>query len=93
MCFRPVEVSLPQICPECGKKISVLDGIKQTVCPFCKAPLPQDDEQPGQPDGGAPIPPSAGAPVPPGAAGVKMPGAPMPPKAPGAPAPPKAPGA
>ena len=91
MCFRPVEVSLPQICPGCGKKISVLDGVRQTVCPFCKTPLPEESELPSIMDGGAPLPTSVNAPVPPSIAGVKMPGVPTPPKQPGVPTPPKQP--
>lgn len=42
MCFRPPEISKPQVCPSCGRKIGVIDGVKQKVCPFCKTPLEKD---------------------------------------------------
>ncbi len=42
MCFRPTQISKPQVCSKCGRKIGILDGIKQTVCPFCKTPLEKD---------------------------------------------------
>ena len=82
MCFRPTEISAPQICPQCGKKIQVLDGVKQALCPFCKAPM--DDTQSGAPEAAAP---GIGAPKPPAAPGAA--GAPKPPTpGPGAPKPP-----
>jgi len=52
MCFRPTQISKPQICPKCGKKINVLDGVKQKLCPFCKTPLkenePSDSKEGGE---------------------------------------------
>lgn len=43
MCFRPTEITKPQVCPRCGKRIGVLDGIRQKVCPFCKASLEKEE--------------------------------------------------
>ena len=64
MCFRPTEISAPQICSNCGKKIQVIDGVKQKVCPFCKTPMEDDQVAPGTPPPGAPKvgPPPPGAP-------------------------------
>lgn len=45
MCFRPASLSKPTICPNCGKKIAAMAGIKQKVCPFCKTELPKDDDK------------------------------------------------
>ncbi len=84
MCFRPSDAGGggPMKCPDCGKPIQMMAGIKLEKCPFCKCdftpylngekPLPGADAAPGAP---------------------KAPGAPGAPKAPGAPAAPKAPGA
>jgi len=52
MCFRPTEISMPQICPQCGKKLQVIDGVKQKICPFCKTPL--EEGEPEQPEVAAP---------------------------------------
>jgi len=76
MCFRPTEISAPQICPNCGKKLQVMDGVIQAACPFCKTPLdapapavaaPKPEGAPG----GVKAPPP-----PPPPAGVKMPAPP-----------------
>lgn len=74
MCFRPAEVTAPQVCPECGKEFAVIAGIKQEKCPFCGADMPLDDEPAPAP--GAPSAPAA-------------PGAPSAPAVPGAPSAPK----
>lgn len=90
MCFRPASVSLPEPdCPECGKKISAVNGVFPTVCPHCGADLSKYEEefkaQMAAAPGFAPPPGAPGAPKPPGA-----PGAPSAPRAPGAPKPPGA---
>lgn len=94
MCFRPDSAGGggPMKCPECGKPIQMMAGLKLDKCPFCKADftayLNGEKEVPG--GGGA----APGAPSAPGAPGApKAPGAPGAPKAPGAPGAPKAPGA
>lgn len=42
MCFRPTTVSKPMECPNCGKKVSALNGIVPKRCPYCKEPLPEE---------------------------------------------------
>jgi predicted amidophosphoribosyltransferase len=42
MCFRPGGVNKVQVCPKCGKKLAMLGGVKQKICPFCKTPLTED---------------------------------------------------
>ena len=39
MCFRPADGDGggAQKCPECGKPIQMMAGIKMEKCPFCKA--------------------------------------------------------
>jgi hypothetical protein len=92
MCFRPAGVDLPDpICPECGKKLTVVGGVVMKKCPFCKADLEKYAEEMGY---SAPGPAKApGAP----AGGPPRPNV-GPPKAPGGPprpnvGPPKVPGA
>ena len=52
MCFRPGGVAKPTICPNCGKKLAAIGGVKQKICPFCKTPLPEDEkpEAPANPE-------------------------------------------
>jgi len=96
MCFRPAGVDMPDpICPECGKKLTIIGGVVMKTCPFCKADLTKYAEQAGfAPPPGAPSAPKApgvpGASGPPKAPGA--PGVPGVPKAPGMPNAPKAPG-
>ncbi len=60
MCFRPAEINEAQVCPECGKKLRVINGIKQTSCPFCKAELSDADTVSGDmPAPSSPQAPSA----------------------------------
>ena len=91
MCFRPADGDGggAQKCPECGKPIQMMAGIKMEKCPFCKADFsaylngeksPDDDAAPAE------AAPAAAAPA-----------APTVPKAPGKPSipiasPPAAPG-
>lgn len=78
MCFRPAGVDIPDpICPECGKKLTIIGGVVMKKCPFCKADLEKYADEMGYSAPGAPKPPAP-------------PGAPSAPKAPGVP---KAPGA
>jgi len=42
MCFRPANLSKPVVCPNCGKKIPTMAGIRQKKCPFCKTELPEE---------------------------------------------------
>ncbi|NLM20372.1 MAG: hypothetical protein GX207_01300 [Peptococcaceae bacterium] len=42
MCFRPPSAAKPVECPNCKKKIPVVGGVKQKVCPFCKTELPTE---------------------------------------------------
>jgi len=44
MCFRPGGVTKPVECPNCKKKLAVVAGIKQKVCPFCKTPLTTEEK-------------------------------------------------
>jgi len=83
MCFRPDSAGGggPMKCPDCGKPIQMMAGIKLEKCPFCKC-----DFTPYL-NGEKPLP-GQDAPAAPGA-----PGAPKAPGAPGAPKPPAAPGA
>ena len=70
MCFRPADAggdSGPNKCPECGKTIQMMGGLKLTKCPFCKC-----DWTPYL-NGEKPIPGAPGAPAAPGA--PKAPGA------------------
>lgn len=39
MCFRPSEATKAVVCPNCGKKLPVVGGVKQKKCPFCKVEL------------------------------------------------------
>ena len=96
MCFRPDSAGGggPMKCPECGKPIQMMAGIKLEKCPFCKADftayLNGEKPLPGE-EGAAPAadaPAAAAAPAAP--KGPKIPKAPAAPKAP---MPPKAPGA
>jgi predicted amidophosphoribosyltransferase len=53
MCFRPGGVVKPQECPKCGKKLAMIGGIKQKICPFCKTPLteekkPEEEKKPAE---------------------------------------------
>ena len=67
MCFRPAEVEPPQVCPECGKEIAIIGGVKQKKCPFCGADMPES-AAPGVAAPGAPGAPAApAAPAAPGA--------------------------
>lgn len=68
MCFRPAEVTAPQVCPQCGKEIAVIAGIRQEKCPFCGADMPKED------------PPASSSPDAPTAPGASS--APTAPKAP-----------
>ncbi|SMC37662.1 hypothetical protein [Sporomusa malonica] len=45
MCFRPASLSKPVECPNCGKKVAAMAGIKQKKCPFCQTELPTDTEK------------------------------------------------
>lgn len=83
MCFRPADAGGgSHKCPECGKTIQAMGGMKLTKCPFCKCdltpyingekPIPGEPGAPGMP----PVPGAPGAPAAPGA-----PGAPKPPAA------------
>lgn len=88
MCFRPAGAEMPEPdCPECGRRIHLVEGVELRECPYCKADLTQfiNQNAPGAP--GAPRPPGApGAPKAPGAPGA--PGVPKTP--PSAPKPPSA---
>lgn len=44
MCFRPGGVTKAQQCPKCGKKLAMLGGVKQKICPFCKTPLTEEQK-------------------------------------------------
>ena len=44
MCFRPAGVAKPTECPNCKKKIASIGGVKQKICPFCKQPLPTEEQ-------------------------------------------------
>ena len=95
MCFRPAGATLPDpICPECGKKLTMIGNVVLKKCPFCKCDLLQYAEAAGYSVNASTAP---GAPKSPGAPGVpsapKAPGVPGAPKAPGAPGAPKSPGA
>lgn len=80
MCFRPADAGGgAHKCPECGKTIQAMGGMKLTKCPFCKCDLTPYI------NGEKPIPGAPGAPGSPAA-----PGAPGAPAAPGAPKPPAA---
>ncbi len=73
MCFRPGELDIPKICPEC----KTMNDKDATVCKECGAVLPDELNTPMMPD--MPAPPGApGAPAVPGA-----PSAPAPPAPPG----------
>ena len=79
MCFRPADASAGggmNKCPECGKAIQMMAGVKLKACPFCKA-----DFTPYI-DGTKPLP---------GAAAPGAPAAPAAPGAPAAPSAPKPP--
>ena len=40
MCFRPADAGGgAHKCPECGKTIQAMGGMKLTKCPFCKCDL------------------------------------------------------
>ena len=84
MCFRPDSAggAGPMKCPECGKPVQMMAGVKLEKCPFCKADwtpyLNGEKPMPGQAGGGAPAPKAPTAPKAP------VPRAPKPPKAPGA---------
>ncbi|WP_251211799.1 hypothetical protein [Adlercreutzia murintestinalis] len=77
MCFRPADASAgPMKCPECGKPIQMLGGMKIEKCPFCKADFSEYI------NGTKPVPGAPGAPAAPGAPGAPAaPGAPKPPSA------------
>jgi len=47
MCFRPGGVEKPQECPNCGKKLVALGGVKQKKCPFCKTSLEEEANKEG----------------------------------------------
>ena len=93
MCFRPDSAGGggPMKCPECGKPIQMMAGIKLEKCPFCKADftayLNGEKPLPGE-EGAAPAAAAPAAPAAPKGPSIpKAPGkpkAPMPPKAPGA---------
>lgn len=42
MCFRPTSAAKAVECPNCGKKLPVVGGVKQKRCPFCKTDLPDE---------------------------------------------------
>ncbi len=42
MCFRPAEITKPVECPNCGRKVPTMAGIRQKKCPFCKTELPEE---------------------------------------------------
>jgi len=85
MCFRPTSVSLPDsICPECGKKLTMVGNVVLKKCPFCKCDLQQYAEAVDNS-----VEDSLGAPAAP--ATPSAPTAPSAPKAPTAPSAPKAP--
>ncbi len=73
MCFRPTEVKEVPVCPNCGKKVPIVGGVRQKKCPFCHA------EMPAAPAANAPAAPDV----------PKAPGAPGAPKAPAPPGAPK----
>ena len=85
MCFRPADSGGgPQKCPECGKPIQAMAGVKMEKCPFCKADLTGAEDGDVAPGAGAAVavpegPKSripAGMPKAPGAPKPKVPGAP-----------------
>lgn len=39
MCFRPAESGDVPVCPNCGKKVPVMGGVKLKKCPHCKADM------------------------------------------------------
>lgn len=85
MCFRPTGADMPDpVCPECGKKLTIIGDIMIKKCPFCKADLSKYEEEFNAMKAGAGAP---GAPAAPGALGAPKapPSAPSPPKASGAP--------
>ena len=99
MCFRPADGAGggPMKCPECGKPIQMMAGIKLEKCPFCKCDftpyLNGEKPLPGQ-EGAAPAADAAPAAAAPAAAPAapKAPGVPKAPGKPNAPQPPAAPG-
>lgn len=86
MCFRPAESGIAPVCPNCGKAVPVMGGVKLKKCPHCKAEMPDDPVSgagvaaPGAPGTPSSTPPAPGASTKPGA--PPTPGAP---KAPGTP--------
>ena len=86
MCFRPADVTQAQVCPNCGKKLPMKEGLKLKKCPFCKSPLGDEVTTIGGPS----APAAPGAPKAPGAPAA--PKAPQAPEAPGAPQKPNAAG-
>ncbi len=91
MCFRPASVEMPDpVCPECGKKLTMINGVVVKMCPFCKTDLLQYAESAGYRVATGTS--TTGAPQSPGAAPV-APGAPKAPGIPSAPGAPKTPGA
>ena len=97
MCFRPADGDGggPMKCPECGKPIQMMAGIKMEKCPFCKADFTAYLNGEKSPDGDgaadAPAPGEAAAAAPAAPAAPKVPKAPAKPKVP-VPTPPAAPG-
>ena len=79
MCFRPDSAGGggPMKCPECGKPIQMMAGIKLEKCPFCKCDftpyLNGEKPLPGQ-EGTAPAAATPATPAAPG--GAKAPAAP-----------------